>query len=94
MSEKVYFYLALLAMGVVGYLVARCRYRRLMWETQGVHELCEDASYRAGLARGREEGAVTIGGGDAWYRKGFKDGQAAERVEVQRYLDKIGVRKC
>lgn len=97
-GERLFLLGMLLGMGVIGYLVARWRYRRLMVEMHEVHELCEDAAYRAGLERGRKEPAYALTPNEiGWYQRGLLDGEArgrkAERRTVDRFLSELGIGK-
>lgn len=93
MTESTYFLSMLVLTSVFGYTLARWRYRRLLEEQHMTHELCEDAAYSAGLARGRREQSESIGDGDAWYRKGFKEGRRHERALAEKRLNELGLRK-
>lgn len=95
--ETLHFYLLLVGMAVVGYLVARVRYRRLLWEQQQVHMLCEDAAYQAGRERGRSECVGLSENTQAWYKRGFKDGERkgliVGRREAEARMNALGLAK-
>lgn len=89
MSDHLTILLFLVLMGALGWAAARCYYLRVMHEAlmdqHRVHELCEDACYRAGLQRGREERGVTDMEETRW-REGFEAGACAGRLEERKRM--------
>ena len=93
MNDKTYFFLMLVLCHAAGYAIARWKYKARMWGQEQDQDLREDAAYQQGLERGRSEGASLIGDGDAWYKRGFKEGRRHERAVAEKRMAELGLMK-